>query len=76
MYDFVELRLLIIRKYDNLTKFCESTGINYAALAHTMRSGKAMSAATIERLADALEIPEAEYGKYFFAKRDVKINAD
>lgn len=76
MYDYIELRLLIIRKFQNVSKFCEANGINVQALTHTMSSGKAMSAANIERLAKLLEIPEEDYGKYFFAKRDVKINAD
>jgi hypothetical protein len=76
MYDYIELRLLIIRKFDNVAKFCESTGINYQALNHTMKTGKAMSVSSIERLAKVLEIPEEEYGKYFFAKKAVNINAD
>jgi len=76
MYDYIELRLLIIRKFENLSKFCEKTGINFQALSHTMKNGKAMSAATIEKIAGELGIPEEDYGKYFFAKRVVKINAD
>ena len=75
MYDYIELRLEIIRQYDNISKFCESTGINYASLAHTMSAGNAMSAKSIERIATALGIEEKDYGKYFFAKKVLKINA-
>ena len=76
MYDYLELRLEIIRKFDSVSKFCEKTGINFQALSHKMSSGKAMSVGSIERIAGELGIPEEEYGKYFFAKKVVKINAD
>ncbi len=69
MYDYIELRLLILRKYKSLANFCNEFGINPQALSHTMSAGNAMGAKSIETIAKALGIEEQDYGYYFFAKK-------
>lgn len=63
---FPKLRGRIIEKYGSIKAFAEAIGLSQTAASLKLTGKTAFDAPTISKWCDALDIPIAEAGLYFF----------
>lgn len=70
MYDYGELRLLILRKYGTVRNFCKSTKLFRESHLSRLLSGElSFSMRNIEKLIFHFNISQKDIGTYFFTKK-------
>lgn len=70
MYDYSNLRLLILQKYGTIKNFCKSTKLFKESYISRLLSGDlSFSMKNIDKLITHFNIPIKEIGSYFFKKK-------
>lgn len=68
IFDYTELKLLILRKYGTLSKFCETTnGIDITYLSRIFNNKIGFSQKNMIKVAELLDIKAEDMAFYFFS---------
>ena len=69
MFETSKLRGRIVEKYGTILKFSEAANSSVSYISQYLNGHKVLDQKTIDRWAEALEIPINEYDQYFFVKK-------
>lgn len=76
MFDYIDLRLAMIRKCGSVKAFCEENGLDTSSIIHMLKTGAPMSHGRMTKLAELLNIEEQDMGSYFFRKKVLNSNTE